>query len=450
MTTVIWFRRDLRLADHPAVVAAHEERGSGVLPLFVLDDNLLRPAGPPRLAFLARCLADLHESTGGHLVLRQGDPAKVVAEVAKEVEAESVYVSADYAPYGRRRDQAVDRALEGVCALERVGSPYTVDPGELLTAGSAPYRVFTPYYRAWREHGWGEPSGRPEDLRWVTGVRSEPLPAEPQGTSAGLPPGGEAAAHRRLDAFLEGVIAYGRHRDRVDLDTTSRLSPYLRFGCLHPRQALSRLGRSAGAEKFRTEMAWRDFYADVLFHRPESSRRALQPAMSRLDVDTGPEADARFEAWARGRTGYPFVDAGMRQLLAEGWMPNRARMVVASFLVKDLHIDWTRGARWFMRRLVDGDLASNQHNWQWVAGTGTDPSPFFRIFNPVIQGTQHDPTGDYVRRWVPELAGVDGVGVHRPWRLPGGPPPGYPAPIVDHGIERKEALARYSAARRAR
>ena len=212
------------------------------------------------------------------------------------------------------------------------------------------------------------------------------------------------------------------------------MSPYLKLGCIHPRTILARLGRSRAHERFRQELAWREFYADVLWHVPESARRSLQPAMADMRVDTGPEADERFDAWAHGRTGYPLVDAGMRQLLAEAWMPNRVRMVAASFLVKDLHIDWARGARWFMRHLVDGDLASNNHNWQWVAGTGTDPAPYFRIFNPTSQATEHDPDGDYVRRWIPELAG--------------GPPTGYPDPIVDHAEERREALARYEALKR--
>jgi deoxyribodipyrimidine photo-lyase len=222
------------------------------------------------------------------------------------------------------------------------------------------------------------------------------------------------------------------------------LSPYLKWGCLHPRQLLAELGTTRAETTFRTELCWREFYADVLWHRPDTVRQAFVPAMRRMEVDVGPQADAAFEAWAGGRTGYPIVDAGMRQLAAEGWMHNRVRMIVASFLVKDLHVDWSRGARYFMAQLVDGDLASNHHGWQWVAGTGTDPAPYFRVFNPVTQAERYDPNGDYVRRWVPELRSIPGPAVHRPWIRDDGPPPGYPAPIVDHAGERAEALRRYA------
>ena len=446
-TSVLWFRRDLRLGDNPALGAAVEAAAAGeVVPLFVLDPRLLGPSGRPRATFLLGCLSALDEATGGRLVVRHGDPVDVVPAVAGEVEASAVSVAADFGPYGRERDEAVEGALER--PLVRTGSPYVVDPGTITRDGGGPYKVFTPFYRSWRDRAAAAApvDRRAGGVRWAAGVRSDGIPAEPRGETARLPPAGEAAALGRLEEFRRELADYGRHRDRPDLDATSRLSPYLRFGCLHPRTVLAGLGRSAGAEKFRAELAWREFYADVLWHRPSTARESLQEAMAAMAVDDGPDADDRFEAWAAGRTGYPFVDAGMRQLQAEAWMPNRVRMVVASFLVKDLHLDWTRGARWFMRHLVDGDLASNQHNWQWVAGTGTDPVPFFRVFNPVAQGREHDPGGDYVRRWVPELAGIAGPGVHEPWRLDSGmAPTGYPPPIVDHAAERAEALARYAA-----
>jgi deoxyribodipyrimidine photo-lyase len=222
------------------------------------------------------------------------------------------------------------------------------------------------------------------------------------------------------------------------------LSPYLKWGCLHPRQLLAGLGRSKAENVFRTELSWREFYADVLHHDPESARRAWSPAMRSMRVDSGRLADERFDAWAEGMTGYPLVDAGMRQLLREGWMHNRVRMVTASFLVKDLHLDWTRGARHFMRHLVDGDLASNQHGWQWVAGTGTDPSPYVRVFNPVTQSRRFDPEGAYIRRYVDELAGFDARTIHEPWTVLDGPASGYPPPIVDHATEREEALRRFA------
>jgi deoxyribodipyrimidine photo-lyase len=251
--------------------------------------------------------------------------------------------------------------------------------------------------------------------------------------------------------FLDSDVAgYGTARDLPGRDATSRLSPYLKYGCLHPRTLLARLdaaGGGTGAQTYRDELCWRDFYADVLWHRPDSARRALQERMRGMQVSTGRQADELFEAWTQGRTGFPIVDAGMRQLLAEGWMHNRVRMIVASFLVKDLHLDWGRGARWFLQHLVDGDLASNNHGWQWVAGTGTDPAPYFRIFNPTSQGEKFDPAGDYVRRYVPELGEVAGKAVHQPWKL--SPlPAGYPAPLVDHAEERAEALRRYADVRR--
>jgi deoxyribodipyrimidine photo-lyase len=438
-TAVLWFRRDLRLSDHPALDAAAD--CVGVVPLFVLDPVLLGPAGGPRTAFLYRCLRALDESMGGRLVVRTGDPVDVVPQVAREAGAGQVLVSADFGPYGPQRDVAVGGALLADGGrLVGVGSPYAVDPGRIRKQDGTPFQVFSPFYRAWRATGWTPAAPAPVSVGWVRGIRSHGIPDDPP-LDASLPPAGEAAALARLDAFA--VDDYQRERDRPAADATSRLSPYLKYGCIHPRTILARLGGSPAHEKFRSELAWRDFYADVLWHRPEAARESLQPAMAAMKLDTGTQADERFEAWAHGRTGYPLVDAGMRQIRAEAWMPNRVRMVTASFLVKDLHIDWTRGARWFMRHLVDGDLASNNLNWQWVAGTGTDPAPYFRVFNPTTQGKEHDPDGSYVRRWVPELAGVPGAAVHEPWKLAGGAPAGYPAPIVDHAAERAEAIFRY-------
>ena len=442
--TVLWFRRDLRLTDHPAL--AHAAGQGPVVALFVLDPTLLGPAGAPRTAFLFRCLRSLDESLDGRLVVRTGDPVEVVPAVAAEAEAEAVLVSADFGPYGRRRDHEVARVLRDAGRrLTGVGSPYAVAPGRVRKFDGAPFRVYSPFYRAWRAHGWGQPATDPVQARWAEGLPSDRIPDDPP-VDATLPPAGEAAALARLEAFMTGEIAdYAAKRDRPADDATSRLSPYLKYGCVHPRTILARLGRSKAHEKLRSELAWREFYADVLWHTPESARASLQPMMAGMRLDTGAQADERFRAWTEGRTGYPLVDAGMRQLRGEAWVHNRVRMVVASFLVKDLHIDWTRGARWFMERLVDGDLASNNHGWQWVAGTGTDPAPYFRIFNPVTQGKEHDPEGEYVRRWVPELAGVGDVAVHEPWKLPGGVPTGYPERIVDHAAERAEALERLAA-----
>jgi deoxyribodipyrimidine photo-lyase len=440
--SVLWFRRDLRLADHPALLAA-AGAGREPLPLFVVDPALWDPAGPPRRAWLLRSLRALDDALGGALVVRTGDPARVVPEVAAEVGADDVHVTADAGPYGRRRDDAVAGALTAAGRrLVRTGTPYAIGPGTIRTGEGTPYRVFTPFARAWARHGWPAPAASPGDVTWATAAGEE-LPPEPDLDGTVLPAAGEAAALERWAGFLAGGLdGYADRRDYPAEPATSGLSVHLKYGELHPRTLLADLARrsSPGAAAFRNELCWREFYADVLWHRPESAREYLRPEFGRMRYD---EPGAAFEAWCAGRTGFPVVDAGMRQLLAEGWMHNRVRMVVASFLVKDLHVEWQHGARWFMRRLRDGDLASNQHGWQWVAGSGTDAAPYFRVFNPTAQGRKFDPAGDYVRRYVPELRHLSGGAVHEPWTAPGGYQHGYPERIVDHAAERLEALARY-------
>jgi deoxyribodipyrimidine photo-lyase len=454
-TSLLWFRRDLRLSDHPALLAAADAAGGdgSVVPLFVVDPRLWGPSGAPRRQFLRDCLTALQDELDGALVVRSGDPATVVTTLVQELAADSVHVSADAGPYGRRRDAAVEQAL-GAVPLIRTGSPYAVTPGRVTKADGGPFRVFSPFARAWRAHGWRAPAPRPDDVPWATGVPSDDLPPA-QGITARLPAAGEGAALRAWERFRdERLSGYDDGRNLPGADATSRLSPYLKYGCLHPRTLLADLttARSQGADaaavdRFTDELTWREFYADVLWHRPETAHHAFDDRMGALAYDSGPEADERFAAWAQGRTGYPIVDAGMRQLLGEAWVHNRVRMIVASFLVKDLHIDWWRGARYFLEHLVDGDLASNNHGWQWVAGTGTDASPYYRVFNPTRQGQQFDPDGQYVRRWVPELRDVPTQFVHEPWRAPGGVPAGYPQPIVEHAHERQVALARYQEVR---
>jgi len=406
----------------------------------------------------------------------------VVPEVGRAVEAGAVFAAEDFGPYGRRRDRQLDLTL--------VGSSYAVSPGTITKADGTPYRVFTPFSRAWRQHGWPPPSppvgptapaARLRSPTWVRDVRSDRIPEDPQ-IDLVLLAAGEAAARRRLDEFLTaGLDSYHQDRNFADRPGTSRLSPYLKWGALHPRTILRRLSdhegsgrhrrsagaaarpsagvvdafRSAGAEAFRLELAWREFYADVLFNRPDSARRHWNSAFDSMPYATGARATTRAEAWKAGRTGFPIVDAGMRQLLGEGWVHNRVRMIVASFFLKDLHLPWTVGARHFMSHLVDADLASNQHGWQWVNGSGTDAAPYFRVFNPVTQGAKFDPSGAYVRRWVPELRGVPAEAIHDPARLADvrsrlDAPAGlrdYPEPIVDHLRERAEALRRYQATR---
>lgn len=418
-----------------------------MLPLFVLDDSLLGPSGPARIAFLVQSLRALDQDLRQHgpgLVVRHGRPEDVLPELAREISAGAVHISADFGPYGAQRDEAVARAL-GDVPLVATGSPYAVAPGRVATGSGSPYKVFTPFYKAWAGHGWRAPAeSDPADVEWV-GAPSEDLPDEPDLGEVELPEAGEAAALARWREF-HGTD-YEDIRDRPDLDETSRLSTYLRWGAIHPRTLLADIdARNPHQETYRRELAWREFYAQVLHHWPDSARDYFRPELKGLPYVQGKELDTRLAAWKAGRTGYPMVDAGMRQLLGEGWMHNRVRMIVASFLVKHLQVEWQHGAAHFMEQLVDGDLASNQHNWQWVAGCGTDAAPYFRIFNPITQGEKFDPDGEYIRRWVPELAGQRGKDVHQPWRS--GPPEGYPDPIVDHAEARAEALEAYQLLRR--
>ncbi len=451
-SSVLWLRRDLRLGDHPALVAAVREGadGDGVVPLFVLDPALWEPAGPPRRAWLARSLADLDRRLGGRLVVRHGDPVDVVPAVAEEVAASGVHVTADAGPYGRRRDAAVAAALEAAGrTLVATGTPYAVGPGSLTTGSGTPFKVFSAFRRAWLEHGWPRPAetaGDPQDWA-VRGVRSDGLPQAPDLGELRLPDAGEEAALARWADFLDVVADYADTRNLPARAGTSQLSVHLKYGEVHPRTLLHDLARrrTEGADTFRSELCWRDFYADVLWHRPESAREYLREQFAGMRYDDPGRTKAaaeRLTAWQEGRTGFPFVDAGMRQLRAEGWVHNRVRMVVASFLVKDLHVEWQHGARYFMHWLRDGDLASNSHGWQWVAGSGTDAAPYFRVFNPVTQGEKFDPDGSYVRRYVPELAHLSGKAAHRPWDAADGYAHGYPEPVVDHAAERAEALAR--------
>lgn len=446
---VMWFRRDLRLADNPALLEAGAEGGEGgVLALFVLDPRLWGPAGPSRRAYLSASLDALDASLaarGGRLVVLHGDPVVEVPRAALAVGARSVHATADHGPYGARRDAAVEEALTA-CGVQmrRLGSPYAVAPGRVLNGSGRGYAVFTPFARAWAEHGWRAPVAEPgPDLRWVSppGLDPSGIPEGSVPDGLTLPEAGEAAARARWVAFLDRVDDYETLRDRPDLDATSHLSVHLKWGEIHPRTLLADLAArpGPGAATYRTELAWREFYADVLHRRPDSAREYLRPEYARMEYD---EPAGALDAWRQGRTGFPLVDAGMRQLRATGWMHNRLRMVTASFLVKDLHLEWRVGARHFMHWLVDGDLASNQHGWQWVAGSGTDAAPYFRVFNPTTQGRRLDPHGAYVRRWVPELTDVEDAYIHEPSRRPGGVPQGYPLPLLDHAEERREALDR--------
>ncbi len=453
MTSVLWLRRDLRRHDLPALGAAAHATDGDVHVLFVIDPVLWDNAGPVRRGWLAASVRAAVESYDGHLTLRVGDPVTTVVATAAEVGARSVHVSAETTPYGARRDAAVRRGLadQGIDWVA-TGSPYAVGPGRVTKKDGEPYRVFSPFARAWREHGWAEPAPTPRGVRWGEQC-SDPdaatrLDRAVSECPVDLPTAGEEVALRRWRAFRDERIAdYAEARDRPDLPGTSRLSPYLKVGAIHPRTILADLARRRGraVSAYVDELAWREFFADVLHAEPGSAWHDLRPELRSMPYD---EPDDVVAAWRQGRTGLPIVDAGMRQLAETGWMHNRVRMITASFLCKDLHVWWPVGARHFLDRLLDGDVASNNHGWQWIAGTGTDAAPYFRVFNPITQGRRFDPDGDYVRRWVPELAHVAGKGVHEPWKVHVGYLHGYPEPVVDHGVERVEALRRYDAARR--
>ncbi|TWP35556.1 cryptochrome/photolyase family protein [Leekyejoonella antrihumi] len=454
MTAVLWLRRDLRRGDQPAL---HEAAADGpVVPLFVIDPQLWQQAGPVRQAWLAANVLAADHAYDGHLCVRMGRPEAVVAQVAAQSDARRIHVSRETTPTGVRRDARVrSRLAEQDVALIETGTPYAVGPGLIRTKAGEPYQVFTPFSRAWREHGWPAPAPAPHRLNLGSAESDSDahglLQQARKACPILLPVAGEEAAQTRWRQFADTHLdSYATGRDRPDLDVTSHLSADLKTGAIHPRTMLADIGarRGDGVQRFITELAWREFYADVLWHHPRSAWHDLRPALGGLSYDDPNESAVDVEAWKHGRTGFPFVDAGMRQLAETGWMHNRVRMVTASFLTKDLHQWWPIGARHFLAHLIDGDIASNNHGWQWVAGTGTDASPYFRVFNPVTQGKRVDPDGRYVRRWVPELRHLPGAAAHEPWHDPAGYDHGYPQRILDHREERQESLARYEAARR--
>jgi len=461
MRSIFWFRRDLRLRDNPALVEA-ARTSTDVVPVFVFDPVLLASAGPARRTYLADALEDLTTQLGGALHITMGDPASVLSSLAVGLGASTVVATGDSTPAARRRDGAVAAALSAVGVDCRfVDAPTLGAPGAYRNGSGQPFKVFTPYFRAASASPVPDPLEAPSadwravastvDLRVVLASTSPaPFPVSlvdaPPPTE--LPRGGETAATQRLEQFSAVVDDYDEQRNFPALDSTSRLSADLHFGCLHPRQVVSTIaGSSDGRSAFVRQLYWREFYADVLAENPLTAHDDLNP--NGVEVDRGVVAEERFVAWALGRTGYPLVDAGMRQLLSEGWMHNRVRMLTASFLIKDLHLDWRWGAKWFMWRLVDGDVANNVHGWQWTAGVGTDASPYYRVFNPTLQAERFDPDGTYIRSYVPELATIKGAAVLQPGGGGAGGlfSNGYFEPMVDHAAEREEALRRLERSR---
>jgi deoxyribodipyrimidine photo-lyase len=465
MNSVIWWiRRDLRLSDNQALQAALKQ-ADVVIPVFVLDPKLLNSpyTGQRRIAFLFDGLRALDRELrmrGSQLIVRQGEPLDVHHVLKSETGATGIFAEADISPFARQRDDHMKRELPLILT-----PGITVHPIDTLQKpDGSPYTVYAAFRRMW------------QNLPFATQLIPAPkrLPALPHITNIGVPvsyeqsaerlfPAGEAEAQRRLDSFMDSLIyRYAGDRNRLDLDGTSRLSPYLRFGMLSARQTVSAakeadvLAKTAsarqGVESWLNELIWREFYAAILYHFPFVRQTSFRQEMRgiRWREDT-----VGFETWANGRTGYPVVDAAMRQMNVTGWMHNRARMITASFLTKDLLIDWRQGEQYFMKHLIDGDPASNNGGWQWTAGTGTDAAPYFRVFNPVLQGKKFDPQGTYVRRWVPELDAVPNAYIHAPWEMPCDVQTqvgcvigkDYPAPIVDHTVARQIVLETYRKAR---
>ncbi len=442
MPALLWFRRDLRLRDLPPLLRAAAD-SDDVLACFVLDPRLEASSGERRMQFLCDSLRQLRDDLDGRLLVTRGRAEERIPELVKEIDAPSVHVSEDFSPYGRRRDDKVREAL-GDVPLVGTGSPYLVSPGRVIKDDGEPYKVFTPFFGRWRDMGWRSPArSSAKSATWVDptqlGKRAKPVDIPDPGADIDLP-AGEAAARKQWKKFLdEGLENYGDDRNTPGHDGTSRMSAHLHFGTIHPRTMAADLDdRRAGARAYLRELAFRDFYAAVLHHWPRSVWWNWNRNFDAIETDTGKDAEKKFEAWKAGQTGFPIVDAGMRQLRDTGYMHNRVRMIVASFLVKDLHLPWQWGARHFLDQLVDGDMASNQHGWQWSAGCGTDAAPYFRVFSPTRQAEKFDPAGDYVRRWVAELSDAKDVTL-----TAGERPAGYPEPIVDHSAERTEALRRY-------
>jgi deoxyribodipyrimidine photo-lyase len=471
MTSIWWIRRDLRLTDNLALHSAASaslnagpEAGS-VLPVFILDPAFSSQSTRRRDYLYAglHALDNELRKRGSYLVIRKGKPVDVLRQLFNEVKADVIHAEEDFTPYARRRDALVAKLLP----LQLVSGQTVHHPKAILKKDGRPYTVYTPYSKAWKAAlDVIKLIPTPEQINTPQGIASEPLPKFESNT---LFPAGEQEALRRLDQFTltppplpqgegqgaRGVHAYADHRNRMDLDGTSALSPYIRFGMIGLRQAVHAAklaalpspngrgggGEGKGAEAWLNELIWREFYIQILYHFPHVTKTAFNKSLANIPWRNDP---SEFEAWKEGRTGVPVVDAAMRQLKETGWMHNRARMIIASFLVKDLLIDWRWGEAWFMENLLDGDLAPNNGGWQWTAGTGTDAAPYFRIFNPVLQSAKFDPNGDYIRKWVPELRRVSAEEIHAPWEYEVHVA-GYPSqPIVDRNIVKERTLQAYA------
>ncbi len=463
MRVIHWFRNDLRLHDNTALATACG-RADALLPVFVVDPQLLtRHRSARRRSYLARCIASLSAgvaAAGNRLLITAGHPTQVLPRLVETTGAELVTLNRDYSPYAARRDREVTGAIaKHGAAVTAFKDRVVFESHEIVTQTGNPFRVFTPYRNAWMARWRYAPPALSDTPRLpptipLTGIDrcDDTVTGWIRGDN--LFAAGEDAARARLDEFLaEAVDAYDENRNLPGIDGTSRLSPALRFGALSIRACVDqvtrrirarRSGTPTGADKWLDELIWREFYIALLAEHPHVLGGAFRREFDAVEWN---DDASGFAAWSEGRTGFPIVDAAMRQLVQTGWMHNRTRMVVASFLVKDLLVDWRKGERFFMEHLIDGDPAANNGGWQWAASTGTDPQPYFRIFNPVAQGKKCDPNGTYVREFVPELRGLSDRYIHCPWESPS-PPADYPGPIVDHAERRIAAITRFEAAKR--
>ncbi len=459
-TAIHWFRRDLRLSDNTALWHASQSSES-VVPVYILSDwtGEHHWTGPGRQQFLCGCLESLAknlETTGAKLIIRQGDAADELEQLIKDTEADAVFFNRDPDPHGHEMEKKVQERCRSLGVdFHSHKDAVLHEPGEVLTGSGDPYKVYTPYSKTWFDQNKDEPLGRPRTITTPHGIDSLPLPTLDTwklslDRDLDLVPPGERAARDRLKKALDGpLLRYADKRNDPSAESTSRLGPDLRFGTISVREVFHRARKAAdetdsanhrkSLHTFQKQLAWREFFMAILGHFPNVLDEEFNPTWRGLAWDDPGKQD-RFERWREGRTGFPIVDAGMRQLLATGYMHNRVRMIVAMFLTKDLHLHWRLGESHFMRHLVDGEIANNNGGWQWSAGTGADAAPYFRIQNPWTQTERHDPRGEYIKRWVPELAKVDPKRFHRAPEPLDPLAPDYPAPMVDHKTERERTL----------
>jgi deoxyribodipyrimidine photo-lyase len=434
LKAIYWFRRDRRLADNEALSFASDYQLAPVA--FVKGIESL---SPNRAHSLVQSIRSLDESLQHKLNISNGEPGDVLVGLAEHHQANLVIATRAFDTEGMlEQAEVAERLQENSISLKLVGSYYAIPPGTVLKPDGSAYKVYTPFWRAWSQLPIPKPFAEPKLVLLEPSERNYPELNTPPTIEINA---GEKAARETLERFAEKVSDYENTRNLMAVSGTSKLSHALAHGEIHPRTIIDRL--AFASEVFIKEICWREFYADVMFRNPHTLNDYYDPRFAKMRYDSAEQAEKKLQAWKEGKTGYPIVDAAMRQLSQTGWMHNRARMITASFLIKDLHLEWQIGADWFEYLLTDFDPASNAHGWQWTAGCGTDASPYFRVFNPILQGKKFDPQGEYISRYVPELSHLDSRSIHEPWEAIDGYSNGYVQRIVDHSAERQETLARY-------